>query len=249
MDRPNGGFRRVYSQGNGVGAQQAPTDRSQPDRQEEDWSMPINIERRENEIERHETSQAPPPNVPPPMEERLFTDWSSIDSPRERIPQCNQSARSVEPNNTQTVIETEQPTVDPEENEAMGNTLSDVMTIPSTHQQLSQVGTRFVDRETNTSEVEVGPQREETRTDSYSRGVQIPSSRSDLSSHETDIIGGSPVRPHVTNIMPQLDGPASVHARRRTEQEFVQRITTMPRGGYPDESNSDSQNNRRPYDK
>ena len=39
------------------------------------------------------------------------------------------------------------------------------MTIPSAHQQLSQVGTRFVDRETNTSEVEVRPQREETRTD------------------------------------------------------------------------------------
>ena len=39
MDRPNGGFRRRYSQGNGVVTQQAPTDRSQPDRQE-DWSMP-----------------------------------------------------------------------------------------------------------------------------------------------------------------------------------------------------------------
>ena len=35
MDRHNGGFRRGYSQGNGVGAQQAPTDRPQPDRQEE----------------------------------------------------------------------------------------------------------------------------------------------------------------------------------------------------------------------
>ena len=48
MDRPNGGFRRGYSQGNGVGAQQAPTDRPQPDRQEEDWSTPTNVERRED---------------------------------------------------------------------------------------------------------------------------------------------------------------------------------------------------------
>ena len=32
MDRPNGGFGRGYSQGNDVGAQQAPTDRPQPDR-------------------------------------------------------------------------------------------------------------------------------------------------------------------------------------------------------------------------
>ena len=112
MDRPNGGFGRGYSQGNGMEAQQAPTDRSQPDRQEEDWSMPANIERRENEIERHEISQAPPPNVPP-KEDRLFTDWSSIDSPGERVSQCNQSARSVEPNITQTVNKIEQPAVDP----------------------------------------------------------------------------------------------------------------------------------------
>ena len=69
--------------------------------------------------------------------------------------QCNQSARSVEPNIT--MIQTEQPTIDPEGNEVLGNTLSDVMTIPSTHQQVSQVGTRFVDRETNMSEVEIRP--------------------------------------------------------------------------------------------
>ena len=120
--------------------------------------------------------------------------------------------------------QTEQPVVDPAGNEAMGNTLSDVATIPSTHQQLSQVETRFVDRETNTSEVEVRPQREETRTDimySHSRDEHMPISHDSLSSHETDIIGGSPLRPRVTNIMLQLDGPTSVHARRRPEQEFV----------------------------
>ena len=230
--------------------QQATTDRSQPDRQEEDWSRPTNVERRENETERHETLQAPPPNVPPPMEDRLITDWSSIDSPRERVSQCNQSPRGIEPNVTQSVNQTEQPTVDPAGNEAMGNTLSDVMTIPSAHQQLSQVGTRFVDRETNMSEVEVRPQREETRTDmmySHSRYVQMSTSHSGLSSHETDIIGGSPLRPHVTDIMPQLDSHTSVHIRRPAH-EFVQRTTTIPRGGYPDESDSDSHNNMRPHD-
>ena len=49
----------------------------------------------------------------------------------------------------------------------------------------------------------------------------MPTSHDSLSSHETDIIGGSPLRPCVTNIMPQLDGPTSVHVRRRPEQEFV----------------------------
>ena len=120
------------------------------------------------------------------------------------------------------MIHTEQPTVDPAGNEVMGNTLSDVMTVPSAHQQSSQVGTRFVDRETNTSEIEVRPQREEHRTDIiYSREVQMPTSHGSLSSHETDNVRGSPVRPCVTDIMPQLDGPTSVHARRRPEQEIV----------------------------
>ena len=59
MDRPNGGFGRGFSQGNDVGAQQAPTDRPKPDRQEEDWSTPANVERRED-IERCETSQCLP---------------------------------------------------------------------------------------------------------------------------------------------------------------------------------------------
>ena len=55
--------------------------------------------------------------------------------------------------------QTEQPVVDPAGNDMMGNTLSDVVTIPSTHQQLSQVETRFVDRETNTSEIEMTSER------------------------------------------------------------------------------------------
>ena len=42
----------------------------------------------------------------------------------------------------------------------MGNTLSDVTTVSIAPQQISQVDTRFVDRETNMSEVEVRPQRE-----------------------------------------------------------------------------------------
>ena len=194
MDRPNGGFRRGFSCGNGIEMLQAPTARSQPDRQEEDWSMPTNVERRENDTERHETTQAPPPNVPSPTEDRLFTDWSSIESPRERASQCNVSARSVEPNITQTDNQVDQPRLESIRNEALGNTLHDVMTVPSTHQQPSQVGTRLIDRETNTSKVELRSQREVTRINilsSHSRDVQMPTSHSGISSHETDINGGS----------------------------------------------------------
>ena len=101
MDGPNDGFGRGFSHGNGIEVPQAPMGISQPDRQEEYWSTPTNVARRENDTERHETSRAPPPPSPPPREDRLFTDWSSIDSPRERASQCNVSARSVGPNITQ----------------------------------------------------------------------------------------------------------------------------------------------------
>ena len=228
--------------------QRTPTDRPQPDRQSEDWSMPTNIERRENGTERCETSQAPLSNVPPPMEDRLFTDWSSNNSPRARETQHNLSTRSVEPNTIQTVNQTEQPEMDSTRNEVMENIHSDVTTVPSTHRQLSQVDTRFVDRETNTSEVELRSQREETSKNilsDHSRDIQIPTSHSGISSHEIDIVGGSPVRLRATDI-PNLDGPTSVH--RRPEQQFIRWTTTIPRGGYPDESDSDSHDNRRPHD-
>ena len=144
MDRPSGGFGRGFSCGNGIEVPQVSTGSSQPDRQEEDWSMPTNVERKENDTERHETPWAPPPNAPSPTEDRLFMDWSSIDSPREWTSQCNISARGVEPNITQTDNQADQTRLESARNEAMGNTLSDVMTVPSTHQQLSQVGTRLM---------------------------------------------------------------------------------------------------------
>ena len=91
----NGGLGRGFSHGNGIEVHQVQTGRTQQDRQEEEWSIPTNVERRENDTERCESPRAPPP-VPPPTEDRLFTDWSSIDSPRERTSQHNISARNTE---------------------------------------------------------------------------------------------------------------------------------------------------------
>ena len=72
MDRPNGGFRRGYFQGNNTRAQQqAPTNRSQPAIQEDEWSSPTNAERRED-TERHQTSQALPPDVLDLLTEKLL---------------------------------------------------------------------------------------------------------------------------------------------------------------------------------
>ena len=49
MERPNGGFGRGYDRDNNARAQQqAPTDRPQPTRQEDEWSLPPNAERRDD---------------------------------------------------------------------------------------------------------------------------------------------------------------------------------------------------------
>ena len=79
----------------------------------------------------------------------------------------------------------------------------------------------------------------------HSRGVQVRSSHSELSSHDTNIVEGSLVRPHIPDIMPQLDGPLSVHARRRKDlYQKLERKAIIHRGGYPDESDSDPHDNR-----
>ena len=152
---------------------------------------------------------------------------------------------------TQTDNQMEQPGTEPARIEVRGNTLNDnVMTVPSAHQQLSQVDTRVIDRETNTSEVESRTQREETRINILSsdnnRDVQMLTSFDGVSSYEADITRGFPMRIHATDVIPQLDGPTSVHMSRRSKQEPVQRIAMIPGGGYPDASDSGSQDNRRP---
>ena len=171
------------------------TARIQQDRQEEEWSVPSNVEKRENDMERHESPRAPPT---PPSEDRLFTDWSSIGSPRERTSPQNASVRDIVPNINQPDNQTVHPGSEPARIEAMGNTLSNVIIFSNTCQQLNQVGTRLIDRETNTSIIEVRSQREETRVDDSSndeviipsnRNAQIPVSRSNLSSYDTELTG------------------------------------------------------------
>ena len=244
MDRPNGGFGRGYGQSNNTRTpQQAPTDRPQLTRQEDEWSLPPNVERRDD-TERQQTTQASPPAVPPPTEERLFTNWSSEGSPRERVNQQIQSARSVD--SRRTINQTEQSAREPGDDEVLRYVLSDVTTTPSARIQISQVGARFINQETNTCEVEIRPPREEARTDiihAHSKGIQVPSSNSELSSHDMNI-DDSIARPLLPVVMPQLDGPASVHVRRRQSVPVVRRKTIIPGEGYPDESDSDSRDNR-----
>ena len=150
----------------------------------------------------------------------MITDWISENSPRERIAQCVQSARSVEFHRT--VNQTEQSARGPDDNEMLRYVLSDGTPTPSAQIQISQVGARFIDRETNTSEVEIRPCREDVVIDMHpvhSKGIQVPSSNSGLSSHDMNIVESSIARLHVLDTMPQLDSPLSVCASRRPVPE------------------------------
>ena len=245
MDRPNEGFGRGNNQSNNIRVQQpAPTERSQPVRQDDGWSSPTNIERREDR-EGHQTPQVPPSEVPPPAKERLFTNWSSENSPRERVAQCVQSARSIESHSTMT--QTEQNVREPDDNEVLRYVLRDVTYTPSDRIQISQVGARLIDTETNTSEVETILPRKEVRTDNihtYSKGIQVPSSNSESSSHEINITEGPSVRSCIPDTMPQLERSLSICTRRKRTVPEMRRYTIMPGGSYPDYSESDSHDNR-----
>ena len=130
----------------------APIDRPQPIRQEDECSLTPTVEREDN-VARQQMTQVSPPAAPPPTEEKLFTNWSSEGSPRERGAPCIQSATSVE--SRRNINQVEQTVREPEDDEV----LSTVMTTPSARVQMDQVGVRLIDRETNTSVVDIRPQR------------------------------------------------------------------------------------------
>ena len=105
-------------------------------------------------------------------------------------------------------------------------------------------------------------QREETRVGDSSndevivpsnRNAQIPVSHSNMSSYDTKLTGGSCMRTHDTEMVPQLDGPMSVCSRRRmsdnarTEQESFWKTAMTHRREYPDESSNDSHSGRGAY--
>ena len=134
-ERSNGGSGRGFSHGNGreirgeIG--QVHSMRNQQDRQEGEWSVPTSIERREDDTARQESQRAPP--TPPPSEDRLFTNWSSLDSPRARTSPRNASVREVEQGITQSDNQIIQPGSEPVQIEVVGNTPCDNVTSSSAY--------------------------------------------------------------------------------------------------------------------
>ena len=87
MDGSNGEFSRGNGCDNNMRTQPSTsTSRLPLIRQEDEWSVPPAVERRDD-VERWQVTQTSPPAAPHPTEESLFTNWSSEDSPRERANQ------------------------------------------------------------------------------------------------------------------------------------------------------------------
>ena len=76
------------------------------------------------------------------------------------------------------------------------------------------MGTRISDHEPNTAVVEIRLTRDEEIIHAHNQGVQVPTPDGELSSHSTRT-EESIERTIMPNIMPQLDGPASVCTQRR----------------------------------
>ena len=128
----------------------------------------------------------------------------------------------------------------------MGNALHDNVSSPRTCQQLDEVGARLIDMGTNTSDIEVRPQRDGTRVTDSDDDVQVscplvdvilptgmneqvpmPHINLSISRYDPESLRGSHARTHDTGIqetIPQLDGPVSVQSRFRRRMSENARI-------------------------
>ena len=229
MERSSGNYNRGNGQNNGMRSR-GTTSASVPqtNRQDDEWSMPLTTERRED-TERQQIPQASSSVVPPPTEERLFTDWSSEGSPQGRATQRGQSARSREP--SETIIQREPTERETRNTREIRQVPESVMTRSSTQEQTNQAGARVSDHESNTAVVEIRLTRDEEIVHAPNQGVQVPTPDGGLSSLSTHT---------ERTIMPQLDGPASAHPQRRQPMPTVKRTTIPGDDGFPDDSDSDS---------
>ena len=96
-------------------------------------------------MNRCQTESTSFPVAPPPTEERVFMDWSSEGPPREGVYNLFQTAQVMEPQRTEPDIG------ELEGEQAIRHRLHEMLTATSVQVHTDQVGLRYVDREMNTS--------------------------------------------------------------------------------------------------
>ena len=109
-------------------------ERDQRDRQEQEWSKPASIGRRDDRPVGQESLHRTPP-APAPLGDRFFTDWSSLGSPHVRMPPQSVLIGETGPDINQPVNLTTQPGSEPIQIGATGNALQDdiIVSSPRTH--------------------------------------------------------------------------------------------------------------------
>ena len=121
--------------------------------------------------------------------------------------------------------------------------LNEMLTTPSVQVHADQVGPRGIDRETNTSAVDIQTvDDEEARVymiHTHGIGLQMPSISIGLSSSTMDEREFT-MEPCLPIRIPQLDGPSSVHIKRKQPITVIRKQPLTSGGDYPSGSESDS---------
>ena len=181
------------------------------------------------------------PPTPPPSDERLFTDWSSLESPHARTSPQSAPIRETGQSINQPDNQTTQPGSEPTQIGAMGNALCEDINVtsPRTCQQSDELGVRMINMGTNTLDVEVTLQRDGSRImtsegngqascplvdvilpTGMSEQVPMPHINLSILGYDPESLRSSHMRTQDTGIQEnattlQLDGPVSIPIRDR----------------------------------
>ena len=127
------------------------SENDQRDRQDENWSMPANMEERNNI--RQELQVIPPALSP---SEGRFTDWSSLGSPHVRTVPHDVPNREIEQSaNQPDQLIAQSGSAPMREEAARNNSQEDVIIPPRICQQLNEQSAQMIDTGTNMLDVEV----------------------------------------------------------------------------------------------
>ena len=153
------------------------------------------------------------------------------------------------PDINQPANQTTHPGSEPTQIGVTGNNLQDdtFVSPPRTHQQLDKLSVRMVDMGTNTSDVEVRPNRDGTRASTSNANAQtslpivdvmLPSQQGDqiamtqinlsILGYEPESLRNSHIRSPDTRaqeslVIPQLDGPVSLLSKRSYQKKNARR--------------------------
>ena len=159
-------------------------------------------------------------------------DWSSEGPPRERNMPAIQTAPVVE-------LQRTEPNIGELGEQAIRHRLHEMLTTTSVQVHTDQVGPKYVDRETNTSVVNIRSVDDEEAIHTHGIGIQMPSVSSGLSSSTMDEREFT-TEPCLPIRIPQLDGPLSVRTKRKQLVTIIKKQPLISGGDYPSGSESDS---------